>query len=307
MTDSTEPTTCDVPYYFEQSWDQTDKASIQNWLDHSVGRRLQGSTYGIRGSLQPRSVVWADPLVNQIAKLDIATFLIGERHSIRHTAAMVNLAPDERSQAFLASQVLDEARHFEAFSHRMAVLGVAPPERETLMSHYNVPEMQKLFDVTEEQIDKGFFEGAVVGQNLIIEGMAFPIYRYESRYWSWFDPGLSQVIRGAFADEVAHTWFGEAFLRSVVADDVARRNRINALVRDMYQLMQEMFQSHIRRYVSLYQAAANEHMNELGDIMIFKDRKMSEVSEEEQIKHIMNEVAEEYRSRSVAIGLEQAS
>jgi hypothetical protein len=47
-------------------------------------------------------------------------------------------------------------------------------------------------------------------------------------------------------------------------------------------------------------------MDALGDILIFQNRKMSEVSEEEQIKHIMSEVAEEYRTRSVAIGLDPA-
>lgn len=297
----------ELPHYAEDEWAAKRDVSIQSWLDHAVARRLKGTTYGVTDeAANPNPVVWDDPLVNQVIKMNIASFLIAERHSVKNTAAMIGLAPDERSRIFLASQVLDEARHFEVFSRRMADLGVLPAEREKLMARYNAPSMRKLFGLIDEQLDKRSFVGAAVGQNLILEGMAFPIYRYEARYWTWFDPGLSQIIRGAFADEVQHTGYGEAFLKSVVARDVEQRNALTVLVRQFYRIMKEMFETLISNYVGLYQAAADEHMDAIGDIMIFPNRRMADTSEEEQLRILLAEIEEEYRNRAIAIGIEPA-
>jgi len=294
----------DIPTLAPSEWDHRDTVSIQSWLERAPGRLLKDTLYGVRGGVEPNALVFEDPLVNQVIKMDIATFLIGEHHSIKNTAAMVALAPDERSRGFLASQVLDEARHFEVFARRLADLGVSPSERELLMDRYNVKPIQKLFDLIDEQIDKKSYAGAVVGQNLILEGMAFPVYRYESRYWSYFDPGLSQIIRGAFADEVHHTGYGEAYLKSVVRSDVAGRNSITALLNQFYVLMKEMFDALIGHYVGLYQAAADEHMEQLGSIEIFPGHRMAQISEEEQLRFLSAEIETEYRQRAHAIGLE---
>jgi len=43
--------------------------------------------------------------------------------------------------------------------------------------------------------------------NVILEGLAYPIYRYETKYWSRLDPGLSGLIADAFHDEVQHVNF----------------------------------------------------------------------------------------------------
>lgn len=294
----------EVPHYAAQAWDDKD-VSIEHWLQHSVGRRLSDTTYGIgAGDLDPKPAVWEDKLVNQVIKMNIATFLIAEQHSIHNTAAMVGIAPDEKSRSFLASQVLDEARHFEVFSRRMADLGVQPHERDQLMKRYFAPSMRKLFELIQEQIDKRSFIGAAVGQNLILEGMAFPVYRYESRYWSYFDPGLSQIIRGAFADEVQHTGYGESYLRFVVARDVASRALVSDLVRQFYVLMKEMFETLIAKYVGLYQSAADEHMEDIGHIPIFPGRCMRDMNEEEQFRTLLAEIEKEYRNRTASIGID---
>jgi hypothetical protein len=284
------------------SWD-AHGVSIQSWIERSIERRLKDTRFGVRGAAAPVPAVWDDPLVNQVIKMDIATFLIGERHSVRNTAAMLGMAPDEASTIFLSTQVLDEARHFEAFARRMADLGVSPEERDGLMARYTVPAIQKLFDLIDEQIDKRCYVGAAIGQNLILEGMAFPVYRYESRYWSYFDPGLSQIIRGAFADEVQHTGYGEAYLKMAVRSDVSQRNLISSLLRQFHTVMHEMFRSLIRHYVGLYQAAADEHMEQLGAIEIFTNRRMADTSEEEQMTTLLAEIEEEYARRAVAIGV----
>lgn len=294
----------DNPTLAPQTWDNG-KFSVQSWLKAVPGRRLKDTAYGMSPENEaPHPAVFEDPLLQSVIKMDIATFLIAERHSVRNTARMIPLAPDENAEIFLATQVMDEARHFEVFSRRMADLGVSPEQREKLMTQYTTPAMAKLFDLIDEQIDKKDFIGSAIGQNLILEGMAFPVYRYESRYWSRMDPGLSEIIRGAFADEVQHTGFGENFLRTYVERNPADRDRVGTLVRKFRGLMNEVFTTVIFHYIGLYQAAADEHMDFLGDIVIFPGHKMADTSEEEQVRLLMAEVDEEFLRRAGAIGVD---
>lgn len=294
----------DNAMYTKQDWDNG-KFDIQSWLKAAPGRRLRDTTFGMSaGNECPHDAVFEDPLLMSVIKMDIATFLIAERHAVHNTAKMVALAPDENTEIFLATQVLDEARHFEIFSRRMADLGVTPDQREKLMKQYTTPAIQKFFDLIEEQIDKKYFAGAAIGQNLILEGMAFPVYRYESKYWSRLDPGLSEIIRGAFADEVHHTGFGESFLRSHMLKSPIERERVTKLVNEFRHLMNEIFRTVIAHYIGLYQAAADEHMDILGDIMIFPNHTMANTSEEEQVRLLMAEVDEEYIRRAQAIGVD---
>ena len=44
--------------------------------------------------------------------------------------------------------------------------------------------------------------------NLVLEGMAYPLYGYEERYWKPVDPYLARLIASAFADETRHVAFG---------------------------------------------------------------------------------------------------
>lgn len=281
-----------------------DRFSVQAWLEGTAERRLAGTKFGrAPGHDRPDPIVFEDPLVNQVIKMDIATFLIAERHSVKNTARMISLAPSQWQAQFLATQVLDEARHFEAFSERLGNLGASELQIEALMKRYSIPQLDKFFGLIDEQIDRGDFAGACVGQNLILEGMAFPVYRYEMKYWSRLDPGLSDVIRGAFADEVHHTGFGESFLRSAVASDVQTKNRVQRLVREFRLLMREMFEAVLFHYVGLYQCAADAHMEVMGDIEIFKGKRMADVREEEQVRILLAEVDREYERRALGIGL----
>src|SRR5262249_21555997 len=155
----------------------------------------------------------------------------------------------ESSQVFLATQAVDEARHYEVFCHRLTDFGVPPEHRERLMTHVTTPNMRKFYDLIIEQVDKKNFITAMLAHNIILEGMAYPIYRYEAKYWSRLDPGLSQIIRGTFADEVHHVGFGEAIMRQHIGQSSSIKNTIRRLERDFHLLMTEVFEGVIRHYI----------------------------------------------------------
>jgi predicted transcriptional regulator len=164
--------------------------------------------------------------------------------------------------------------------------------------------MRTFYDLIREQVDKRDYIAALVAHNIVLEGMAYPVYRYEIRYWSTLDPALSQIIQGAFADEVQHVSFGMTYLRDNIRYSPELRNRVTQLARDCNRLMTAVFESAIDRYIALYQEAANAHLDLMGDIEIFPGRRMAQITEEEQVRTLLAEIQQEHRKRLGQIGIE---
>ncbi len=293
------------PHFSTGSWDNG-SFGVQTWLERTPWRTLKGSQYGCKPETPaPSELVWDDPLLNQIYKLDIATFLTAEKLSVDGISRMVSFAPDEASRIFMATQALDEARHFEVFSRRLADFGVGPKERDGLMNRVTTPQMRNFYDLISEQVDRKDYVAALIAHNVILEGMAYPVYRYEIKYWSRLDAGLSQMIQGAFADEVHHVSYGEAYVRSLLQGDLGLRNRVDALLRQFEGLMTGVFEAVIDHYIGLYQAAASAHSALMGDIMIFPGKRMAELSEEDQVRLLLQEVRDEHASRLATLGIQR--
>lgn len=291
------------PHFNSGAWDNG-SFGVQTWLQRTPWGTLRGTEYGTRDDVPPPSeLVWTDPLLNQIYKLDIATFLTAEKVSVDGISSLVSCAPDEGSAVFMATQAVDEARHFEVFSRRLADFGVAPAERNGLMARVTTRQMKQFYDLIREQVDKRDYTAALIAHNVILEGMAYPVYRYEIKYWSRLDAGLSQMIQGAFADEVHHVSYGEAFTRNLLRGDVALRNRINRMLHDFEGLMTGVFEAVIDHYIGLYQAAADAHKDLMGDIVIFPGKRIADLSEEDQVRMLLAEIRKEHSDRLGALGL----
>jgi hypothetical protein len=86
---------------------------------------------------------------------------------------------------------------------------------------------------------------------------------------------------------------------------VALRNRIDALLKDFERLMTGVFEAVIDHYIGLYQAAADAHMDLMGDIAIFPGRRMAELTEEEQVRLLLEEIRQEHAHRLAAVGIER--
>lgn len=280
--------------------------SIQSWFERTAWKTLHGTRYGRPADEAcPSEHLWEDPLLRQIYLLDIASFITAERVSMEAVAGMIGFAPDEATQIHLSTQVLDEARHYEVFCRRLADFGITAEQRKRLEKQVTTKAMRSFYDLILEQVDKRDFIAASLAQNITLEGMAYPIYRYEIRYWSRFDPSLSQIIRGAFADEAHHVGFGEAAVRSQLAGlDADRRDRMVRLLRDMQGLMRDVFEQVIKHYIGLYQEAANNHMDLIGDLEIFPGERMATMSEEAQARRLLDEISAEQAARLRRLGVQ---
>jgi hypothetical protein len=248
--------------------------------------------------------LFTDPLLRQVYLIDLAVFLGGEKTSMDAVAGLLRCAPDEASQVYLGTQVLDECRHYEVFCRRMADLGVMPAQRDALVKRYTTPAVRSFYDLILEQVDKGDFIAGSLAQNIVMEGMAYPLYRYEIKYWSRIDPSLSQIIRGAFADEAHHVGFGEAVVsRHLERLDPPQKARLRQLLGQFSGLMTEAFEQVIKHYIGLYQECANQYMAVMGDVEIFPGHQMAQLSEEDQVRLLLEEIRQEHAARAARIGI----
>jgi len=278
--------------------------SIDRWLQKVPHGYLAGTVGGrAPGHDVPEALLREGPL-REIAVLDLALFIGAERVGARTAAGLARLAPDEGSLVFLASQTLDEARHFESFATRFRELGIPEATRDELADQFMPPSYRAFLDRLLEAVDRGDFFAGVVGLNVILEGMAFPLYDYEIRYWRPFDPGLAEVIRHAFLDEVRHVGFGEKRIAHTLARDPGLRGRIQRTVTDMGRAMRAAFGEFIGDYVALYDHAVAEHPEVAAQVEIIPGKSLRDTSTEEQVRWLEHEILGVHRKRMARIGLD---
>jgi ribonucleotide reductase beta subunit family protein with ferritin-like domain len=102
--------------------------------------------------------------------------VVGERAALAASSGLINAAPDEASKRFLATQTIDEARHVEIFTQRLYDLGVKKAELEDVIRTRANPHLVKFAELLLEKVDKKDFFAGVVGQNVILEGLAFHVF-----------------------------------------------------------------------------------------------------------------------------------
>ncbi len=279
--------------------------SIDRWL-RTVPGYLRGTSFGRPRDAGVPEELREQGMLRQVCLMDLALFIAAERVSTRIASGLVRLARDEESFCFLASQTLDEARHFEAFAHRFSELGVAPAQRERLAEDLLSRAYREFFDLLLESVDRGDFVAAVVGLNVILEGMASPLYGYEMRYWRPFDPALVAIIEGAFRDECRHTAFGERLVASLLVRDPAARASVQRRVDDLGKKMRDVFAEFLAAFVGFYDLAVQEYPDRCADVEIVPGRRLADTSAEDQVRWLESEIVKGHRKRLERMGLECA-
>jgi hypothetical protein len=268
----------------------------RGYLAETTYGRPEGA--GVPPELQEQS------MLRQVCLMDLALFMAAERVSTQVASGLTRLAPDEASLAFLATQTLDEARHFEAFAKRFAELGLAPERRERLAANLLSKAYREFFDLLLEAVDKGDFEAGVVGLNIILEGMASPLYGYEMRYWGPFDPGLVAIIEGAFRDECRHVGFGEKCIAFRLDKDIALRARVQKRVDELSLKMRDVFAEFLAAFVGFYDVAVMDHRSRIADVEIVPGRRFADTPAEDQVRWLELEIRKGHKKRLERIGLE---
>lgn len=223
-----------------------DAYSIQYWLESCPQGYLMDTEYGHRASEREPDLVVEDPLLREAAIRTTVQLVVGERCALASSSGLVGCAPDAPSQCFLATQTLDEARHVEIFTQRLYDLGVKKKELEDVIQRYANPNLVKFAEILLEKVDKKDFVAGVVGQNVVLEGMAFSVFEMMETVNRDPNPKFAHTLSGTIADERRHVGFGENRIGSLIRQHPEKKPEIERMQKDMSYFMLATFADNFR-------------------------------------------------------------
>jgi hypothetical protein len=246
------------------------------------------------GGAMPEVILGSPPLA-QVHRLDLALFVVFEEAALRVSGALTRLAPSIDAMNFAAQQTIDEARHHEVFHRRLALASAAMgAPTEDALGAILTPPLRRFIDRCYEVADGGSFVDAMVLMNLVLEGMAHPVYSYEERYWKPLDPYLSGLVHSAFTDETRHVAFGALTVRTLLEGDPGRRARAAALCADAGRAMGEIFDHYIGEFVGLFDAVTTMHPELFAGAEFAPGRLIAQTPYEEQVAVIRASIEKEH-------------
>lgn len=279
--------------------------SIQKWLESCPQGYLQDTVYGHGpDQVEPQELLANDDYREQQIRTTVQ-LIAGERCALAASSGLVNAAPDQASKTFLATQTLDEGRHVEIFTRRLFDLGVKPDDLESTIKTYINPHLGKFAEVLLEKIDKKDFVAGVVGQNIVLEGMAFSVFEMLHAGAEASNPKFARTLSGTIADERRHVGFGENRIGELIRRYPDKKPEVQRMQRDMTKHMLATFHeafSHNGAGAGRTSAAQNGASGPT-----YQGLNLAEASNEEMEGALSATVLKEFKTRLGRIGLEYQS
>ncbi len=123
----------------------------------------------------------------------ISQLLHGEQGSLLLCAQLVNMRPDMDGKLFLASQVMDEARHVEVFREYLNRLELFEPDLNIKF-------------IIDSLLGTANWHKKAIGMLVLVEGYAMGAFSYTKR--SNLDPCMDHILDYVMQDEGRHVGFG---------------------------------------------------------------------------------------------------
>jgi 1,2-phenylacetyl-CoA epoxidase catalytic subunit len=181
----------------------------------------------------------AEPPAGDVEALitTLCNYCVGETAALEGASGMVGFAPSRQAKIFLATQVVDEARHLEVLLHRMSELGVANPEEqiEKRANRGLLTFKRRLLELVAARE----WEAAVFAQNVVLEAMEFTVFEAHARL---ADPVTREVLEGIVKDERRHMGFGQNDLGRRLATTPRLRSRLLEVKHELDSLVLHTFE-----------------------------------------------------------------
>jgi hypothetical protein len=280
--------------------------SVQHWLESCPQGYLQGTEYGHKPGEAEPELLLRDPLLREQSLRTTVQLVAGERCALAASSGLINSAPDEGSKRFLATQTLDEARHVEIFTQRLYDLGVKKNELEDVIRHYANPNLVKFAEILLEKVDKKDFVAGVVGQNIVLEGMAFTVFELLHATSKDLNPKFGHTLAGTIADERRHVGFGENRIGSLIRQHPEKKPEVEKMQKDMSYYMLATFADSFR------QRPAQEELRRAreagaGAAPEWHGHNLADMAPEEMEGLLADTVLKEFKVRLGRIGIEYQS
>lgn len=215
--------------------------SIQNWLESCPQGYLEGTSYGHAADEHEPALLLENDILREDAIHATVQMVVGERCALSASSGLINAAPDEASRRFLATQTLDEARHVEIFTQRLLDLGIPKADLEATIQRHANANLVKFAEVLLEKVDKKDFIAGVVGQNIVLEGMAFTVFELSYALSQHLNPKFAHTLSGTIADERRHVGFGENRIGSLIRERAEKKAEIERMQKEMSYYMLATF------------------------------------------------------------------
>ena len=275
--------------------------SIQSWLESCPQGYLEQTEYGHSHDEKEPEILLENEVLREENIKATVQLVVGERCALSASSGLINAAPDEASKRFLATQTLDEARHVEVFTHRLFDLGVKKNELESVIKQYANPNLVKFAEVLLEKVDKKDFIAGVVGQNIVLEGMAFSVFEMMYAMNEPMNAKFAHTLSGTIADERRHVGFGENRIGSLIKENPGKRSEIERMQKEMSYWMLATFADAFR---------GNRTVEELQKLGMERPHSQYQgadlgVLSPEEMEHVLADtVLAEFKTRLGRIGIE---
>jgi 1,2-phenylacetyl-CoA epoxidase catalytic subunit len=279
--------------------------SIQSWLESCPQGYLEDTEYGHAPDEREPEALLENDVLRQEAIRTTVQLVVGERCALSASSGLINAAPDEGSKRFLATQTLDEARHVEIFTQRLYDLGVKKQELEDVVRHYANPNLAQFAEVLLEKVDKKDFVAGVVGQNIVLEGMAFSVFEMMHALNQSLNPKFAHTLSGTIADERRHVGFGENRIGSLIKEHPEKRPEVERMQKEMSYYMLATFADAFRNNPAKEEMRKVERrMLESGQHAAWQGVDLAAMEPEEMEGVLADTVLKEFKIRLGRIGIE---
>ncbi len=279
---------------------------IQYWLESAPQGYLMETEYGHGSDESEPDLVLRDETLREQAIRTTVQLVVGERCALAASSGLINAAPDEASKRFLATQTLDEARHVEVFTHRLYDLGVKRTQLDDAIDSFANPNLVRFAEVLLEKVDRKDFVAGVVGQNVILEGMAFHVFELMHAGNAQANPKFAHTLAGTIADERRHVGFGENRIGGLIRENPERKPDIERLQREMSYYMLATFGDQFRQGPS--PAEVNRILEGAGQTRSGSQEwhgvRLGEASPEELESALSDTILKEFKTRLERIGID---
>ena len=275
--------------------------SIQNWLESCPQGYLEGTQWGHGADEREPGLLIDNEVLRQDAIRTTVQLVVGERCALAASSGLINAADEESSKHFLATQTLDEARHVEIFTHRLYDLGVRKEDLESTITRYVNPNLVKFAEILLEKVDRKDFVAGVVGQNIVLEGMAFSVFEMMHAMNREMNPTFAHTLSGTIADERRHVGFGENCIASLIKKYPEKLPEVERMQRDMSYFMLAAFADAFRN---------TEGFDEMGRLGLERSHETYQGADlgtmaPAEMEHLLADtVLKEFKTRLGRIGIE---
>ncbi|MFF3333872.1 VlmB-like protein [Streptomyces sp. NPDC002888] len=262
-------------------------------LDYWIANVAQGTLKGLVNGHHPDAptpeyMLKPGPLRDALL-FEFSFRSIAEDKAARAITSLVANAPDVKSMEFYATQLLDEARHAQAFRAHMTEVGVPQAELDDVIEQYAGEHQRGVLDPLEAfglDVMNGphpYVSGVAV-LTILVEGVLAPTGELSEHKWKIVDPAAASVERGAGIDEIRHLTVGSEIVRRSLEQDPGIKEHLVDVVRRGNELWGTLpVFAVLQRREELFQAGIEQIADVIGDHEIWPGRRLLDSTPEERI------------------------